>query len=71
MDVKCQVFIDGGPTPVVHTFSVVPRIGEWMTLLENNEPNGLIVEQVEHILDNASSEASPAIPMIHARRRKI
>jgi hypothetical protein len=71
MEVKCKVFVDGGHTPVLHTFSIVPRIGEWITLSENDEPSSLIVEQVEHVIDGRSSDASPAITMIHARRRKI
>jgi hypothetical protein len=50
MDVKCQVFIDGSHIPVVHTFSTAPRIGEWITLLETEVPDGLIIEQVEHII---------------------
>jgi hypothetical protein len=71
MEAKCQIFVDGGRSPIVHAFSTVPRIGEWITLLDNNEPTALIVEQVEHIVDRASSDASSAITMVHARRRKI
>ena len=71
MSVRCHVSIDGGMTTTLHTFVVVPRIGEIIFIPIGDQADMFRVVNVNHFAEGASKDDPAATISLNVTRKDV